>query len=147
MSSEDVDALKTEETQGSSDSVVVYGNALLDRLTYVSTTFSSLIMSMGRAARDDREILVPLVEVKFEAPSGQDETASKTFFSELLPLENLAFVLEDVSSDLATVCHQLSTVSEGPVKPDFRRLAETRKFLQDAKSNLDKCLADLERIG
>ncbi|GGI25659.1 MULTISPECIES: hypothetical protein [Bradyrhizobium] len=147
MSNEDLGASTTEQAQGESESLVLYGNTLLDRLTFVSTTFSSLIMSMGRVGRDNREVLVPLVEVRFEGPSGQDESALKSFFSELVPLENLAFVLEDISGDLATVCHQLSAVSEGPVKPDLRRLAETSRFLQDAKSNLDKCLADLERIG
>ncbi|MGY3034292.1 hypothetical protein ACVIIV_003462 [Bradyrhizobium sp. USDA 4354] len=147
MSNEDHSASKPDEAQSDPDAVMLYGSALVDRLTYISTTFSSLVMSMGRAARDNRDVLVPLVEVKFEGPTGQDDTVSKTFFAELVPLENIAFVLEDMSNDLTTVCHHLSAVSAGPVKPDFKRLGETRRLLNEAKGNLEKCLADLERIG
>ncbi|MGY3396441.1 hypothetical protein CO683_40595 [Bradyrhizobium ottawaense] len=147
MSNEDLGALNVDEPQSDPDAVMLYGSALVDRLTYVSTTFSSLVMSMGRAARDNQDVLVPLVEVKFDGPTGQDDTVSKTFFSELVPLENIAFVLEDMSNDLTTVCHHLSAVSAGPVKPDFKRLGETRRLLNEAKGNLEKCLADLERIG
>ncbi|UWU75577.1 hypothetical protein N2603_37135 [Bradyrhizobium huanghuaihaiense] len=147
MSTEDLSASKPDEAQSDPDAVMLYGSALVDRLTYISTTFSSLVMSMGRAARDNRDVLVPLVELKFEGPTGQDDTISKTFFSELVPLENIAFVLEDMSNDLTTVCHHLSAVGAGPVKPDFKRLGETRRLLNEAKGNLEKCLADLERIG
>ncbi|WP_407114570.1 hypothetical protein [Bradyrhizobium sp. LMG 9283] len=66
---------------------------------------------------------------------------------ELVPLENIAFVLEDMSNDLSTVCHHLSAVGGSPVKPDFKRLGETRRLLNEAKGNLEKCLADLERIS
>lgn len=147
MSNEDLNALKPDEAQSDPGSVVLYGSALVDRLTYISTTFSSLIMSVGKAARDDRDVLVPLVEVKFEGPTGQDEAVSKTFFSELVPLENVAFVLEDISNDLTTICRHLSAVSAGPVKPDFKRLGETKRLLNEAKDNIEKCLAELKGIG
>lgn len=147
MSHEDLGVLKVDEPQSDPDAVMLYGSALVDRLTYVSTTFSSLVMSMGRAARDNRDVLVPLVEVKFEGPTGQDDTVSKFFFSELAPLENLAFVLDDISNDLTTVCRHLSAVNAGPVKPDFKRLGETRRSLNEAKADLEKCLADLKRLA
>ncbi|SDD32947.1 hypothetical protein SAMN05216337_101021 [Bradyrhizobium brasilense] len=147
MPNEDLNALKPDEAQSDPGSVVLYGSALVDRLTYISTTFSSLIMSVGKAARDDRDVLVPLVEVKFEGPTGQDEAVSKTFFSELVPLENVAFVLEDISSDFTTICRHLSGVSAGPVKPDFKRLGETKRLLNEAKDHIEKCLAELEGIG
>ncbi|MBB4380447.1 hypothetical protein [Bradyrhizobium sp. SBR1B] len=147
MPNEDLNALKPDEAQSDPGSVVLYGSALVGRLTYISTTFSSLIMSVGKAARDDRDVLVPLVEVKFEGPIGQDDTLSKTFFSELVPLENVAFVLEDMSNDLTTICGHLSAVSAGPMKPDFKRLGETKRLLNEAKDNIAKCLADLEAIG
>lgn len=147
MSNEDLNALKLDEAQSDPGSVVLYGSALVDRLTYISTTFSSLIMSVGKAARNDRDVLVPLVEVKFEGPTGQDEAVSKTFFSELVPLENVAFVLEDISNDLTTICRHLSAVSAGPVKPDFKRLGETKRLLNEARDNIEKCLAELEGIG
>lgn len=80
MSNEDLSASKPDEVQSDPDAVMLYGSALVDRLTYISATFSSLVMSMGRAARDDRDVLVPLVEVKFDGPAGQDDTVPKTFF-------------------------------------------------------------------
>jgi hypothetical protein len=147
MSNEDLNALKPDEAQSDPGSVVLYGSALVDRLTYISTTFSSLIMSMGKAAHDDHDVLVPLVEVKFEGPTGQDDAVSKTFFSELVPLENVAFVLEDISNDLTTICRHLNAVSAGPVKPDFKRLGETKRLLNEAKDNIEKCLTELEGIG
>ncbi|VIO69555.1 hypothetical protein CI1B_27610 [Bradyrhizobium ivorense] len=147
MPNEDLGVSNMSDVAIDPDSVVLYGNSLVDRVTYVSATFSSLIMSMGKVAGDGREVLVPLVEVKFEGPAAHDESASKTFFSEMMPLENIAFILEDISSDLTTVCRHLSEVSAGPVKPDIKRLSETRRFLAEAKGNLEKCLGDLERIA
>lgn len=146
MSTEDdLGDLSPDEPQSAPDAVMLYGSALVDRLTYISSTFSSLVMSVGRA-RDNRDVLVPFVEVKFEGPTGQDDPVSKSFFSELVPLENIAFVLEDISNDLTTVCQHFSAVAAGPVKPDFKRLGETQRLLT-AKGNLEKCLADLEKIG
>ncbi|MCK1584080.1 hypothetical protein IVB03_32145 [Bradyrhizobium sp. 168] len=55
--------------------------------------------------------------------------------------------LEDISNDLTTVCQHFSAVAAGPVKPDFKRLGETQRLLNEAKGNLEKCLADLEKIG
>lgn len=148
MSTEDdLGDLSPDEPQSAPDAVMLYGSALVDRLTYISSTFSSLVMSVGRAARDNRDVLVPFVEVKFEGPTGQDDPVSKSFFSELVPLANIAFVLEEISNDLTTVCQHFSAVAAGPVKPDFKRLGETQRLLNEAKGNLEKCLADLEKIG
>ncbi|WP_407114569.1 hypothetical protein [Bradyrhizobium sp. LMG 9283] len=65
MLNDDLGPSKPDEPQSDSDAVMLYGSALVDRLTYISTTFSSLVMSMGKAARDNSDVLVPLVEVKF----------------------------------------------------------------------------------
>ena len=135
------------EAAEDSDELVLYGNSFVDRVTYVSGTFSSLIMCMGKTARAGDDVLVPLVEMTLQGPVGPDESASKTLFSEMMPFENVAFILKDVSGDLITVCRQLNASSSGRMKPDAKRLAETKRLLVEAKGNLEKCLADIEGIG
>ncbi|WP_247493266.1 hypothetical protein [Bradyrhizobium sp. 142] len=133
MSTEDdLGALSPDAPQSDPDAVMLYGSALVDRLTYISSIFSSLVMSVGRAARDDRDVLVPFVEVKFEGPTGQDDPVSKSFFSELVPLENIVFVLEDISNDLTTVCQHFSAVARRCCSPSFQPSPSSRARRQDA---------------
>jgi len=146
MSSEDP-AISDAAPDVSGETVVLYGNSFVDRVTFVSTTFSALVLCIGKVVHDDSEVLVPLVDVKFEGPAGLDQSASKTLFSEMMPLENMAYILEDMSSDLITICRHLKGSSSGQMKPDPKRMGETKRFLAEAKSNLERCLADLENFG
>jgi hypothetical protein len=147
MSNEDGAISNAATDVSDDDTLVLYGSSFVDRMTFVSRTSSALVMCVGKMVRDDSEILVPLVEVKFEGPTGMDQSASKILFSELMPLENVAYILEDVSSDLITICAHLKAAGSGQLKPDPKKLSETKRYLADAKGNLERCLADLENVG
>jgi len=147
MSNEDTALPNAASDVSDDDTVVLYGNSFVDRMTFVSRTFSALVMCVGKVLGDDGEVLVPLVDVKFEGPTGIDQSASKILFSEMMPLDNMAYILEDVSSDLIIICAHLKAASSGRLKPDPKKLGETKRFLADAKGNLERCLADLENVG
>ncbi|ANW03106.1 hypothetical protein LMTR13_26155 [Bradyrhizobium icense] len=87
------------------------------------------------------------MELKFEGLPGTDETALNAFFSEMMPLESITLSPRTCRAISRGVCRSLSAVSEGPVKPHFKRQDETRRFSAEAIDKLERCLLDLERIG
>lgn len=145
MSTEDQSASLT--TEGiAEDTLVLYGQSLVDRVTYISSTYTSLLMCMGKVAQDKPDVLVPLVDVRFDGPNTEAATPN-TLFYQLMTIENLAFVLEDVTNDLMTVCQHLSAASSGRAKPDANRLSTMKTYLSQAKSNLERCLSEIEPIA
>jgi hypothetical protein len=115
--------------------------------TLVSVTYTSLLMCMGRLGEEDEasEVLVPFVEMKFDGPETEGGSAP-ALFSEILTLDNAAYILGDISSDLVTVCRQFHSVSSGKTAPEMRRLDATRRFFSEAKLNLEKCISELDAI-
>ncbi|QOZ36340.1 hypothetical protein [Bradyrhizobium sp. CCBAU 53421] len=145
--------MSTEDQSGSTpteglaeDSIILYGQSLVDRVTYVPSTYTSLLMCMGKVTQNGPDVLVPLVDVRLDGPIVDDTTRS-TLFYQLMTIENLAFVLEDVTSDLTAVCQQLGAVSSGRAKPDILRLSAMKAYLSQAKANLEKCLSEIEPIA
>ncbi|QOZ23799.1 hypothetical protein [Bradyrhizobium sp. CCBAU 51753] len=148
MSNEDrVASAASQASSNEHDTVVVYGQAVVDHMTYVSSSYTSLLMCMGQTVKDAEAVLVPFVEIKFDGPRNEEGEASGALFSAAMPLENIAFVLEDVSSDLIAVLTHLTAVSSGRAKLEPRRIAATKQYLSDTKQNLEKCLAELDAMG
>lgn len=146
MSTEDQSASLTTEGLAE-DTLVLYGQSLVDRVTYISSTYTSLLMCMGKVAQDKPDVLVPLVDVRFDGPNTDEAATPNTLFYQLMTIENLAFVLEDVTNDLMTVCQHLSAASSGRAKPDANRLSTMKTYLSQAKSNLERCLSEIEPIA
>jgi hypothetical protein len=84
--------------------------------------------------------------MRFDGPEGDDNSGSTPLFSQVLPLDNAAYVVEDISSDLVLVCRQFRSVSSGGTGPEMQRLEATKHFLTDAKRNLERCLDELDAI-
>jgi hypothetical protein len=113
--------------------------------TVISSTYTSLLMCMGRVGGDEsNEVLVPFVEMKFNGPKREDGAGSE-LFSQILTLDNAAYVLGDVFDDLATVCRQFRSVGSGAAL-EMTRLEATKRFLSEAKVSLEACIADLDSI-
>ncbi|WP_354126420.1 hypothetical protein [Bradyrhizobium sp. RT9b] len=92
-------------------------------------------------------MLVPLVDVRLDGPLPEDGEPATPIFYQLVTLDNLAFVLEDMTNDLTTVCQQLAATSSGRSKPDADWLTAVKKNFSEAKANLEKCLSEIESIG
>jgi hypothetical protein len=115
--------------------------------TYISSTYTSLLMCMGLVRGDEaNEVLVPFVEMKFKGPEREDGTGPVELFSQILTLDNAAYVLGDIFSDMATVCRQFRSISSGDTALEMTRLEATKLFLSEAKASLETCIAELDSI-
>ena len=124
----------------------VFGQ-IVDRLVTISYTSTSLIMCMGRFGDDESShVLVPFAEVKFASSDRDDGSAAVPLFSQLLTLDNAAYLIADLSSDFRSICQQLQKVSTGEVSSDAVRLEHTKRFLSDAKNSIEGCLEELNKI-
>ncbi|MEJ0050164.1 MAG: hypothetical protein WDN02_02925 [Methylovirgula sp.] len=135
----------TGET-GTDDTLILYGQSLAERVSYISSSYTTLLMSMGKRARGGPDLLVPLVDVRFEGPLAEDGTTASPIFYQLVTLDNLAFVLEDMTNDLTTVCSQLNAICSSRAKPDADWLSSVKRHFTSAKANLEKCLSQIESI-
>jgi hypothetical protein len=146
MSTEDQSA--PTPTEGpTEETLVLYSQSVVDRVIYVPSTYTTLLMCMGKVAQGAPDVLVPLVDVKLNGPIAENATAPITLFYQLMTLENLTFVIEDMTSDLAQVCQQFRAASSGQTKPDVDQLATMKSYLSQAKANLEKCLSEIEPIA
>ncbi|MET3910045.1 hypothetical protein ABID59_004402 [Bradyrhizobium sp. S3.3.6] len=129
------------------DTLILYGQSMADRVSSISSSYTTLLMSMGRRTRGGPEMLVPLVDVRLDGPLPEDGEPATPIFYQLVTLDNLAFVLEDMTNALTTVCQQLAATSSGRSKPDADWLTAVKKNFSEAKANLEKCLPAIESIG
>ncbi len=114
----------------------------------VSATNTSLLTCIGRLGEGaDNEVVVPFVEVKFEGQEPPDGAVPPAFFSQLLTLDNAAFLIADLSQDFGGVCEHLRKMSTGEVKAERARLDLVRHYLMEAKANIAQSLATVEAIA
>ncbi|MGL9623129.1 hypothetical protein QRQ56_34730 [Bradyrhizobium sp. U531] len=146
MSTEDQSALTPTEGL-TEETLVLYSQSVVDRVIYVPSTYTTLLTCMGKVSQDAPDVLVPLVDVRLNGPLVEDAAVSSPLFYQLMTLENLTFVLEDMTSDLVKVCQHLGAASSGRAKPDVGQLSSMRSYLSQAKANLEKCLSELEPIA
>lgn len=103
----------------------------------IPRTLASLHLMPGQLGDDsdetNRTALLPLAEVRLgSAPlSGDSENddESATLITANLPLENLAYVLLDLTSDLKRICSDICDMGEGRVVVDPARMAHVRFYL------------------
>ena len=139
-------SIADEDATAEASALNVFGQ-IVDRLVTISYTTTSLLMCMGRFGDDESSyVLVPFAEVKFASSDGDDGSAAVPLFSQLLTLDNAAYMIADLSSDFRSVCQQLQKVSTGDVSSDAVRLEHTKRFLSEAKSSIEGCLEELNKI-
>jgi len=123
----------------------VFGD-FTDRIYIVNDTRMSLVLSPGRDADNDKPFLLPHVEVRM-GKTHQSENESEPDFSalmtEILSLENAAFVVASLSNNMKVVSGELNRFREQTLKPDEARVRQARAFLA---SSVKETLAAIARL-
>lgn len=130
-----------------------------DNVSVIPKTLASLHLVPGRLDADGDEkprVLIPFAEMRLGGmnihqapeflPSGDDERASgdgedadpPTLFAANLPLENLAYVLLDLTSDLKRICGEVCAMS-GELAVDPARMAHVRYFVAHLERQARQC--------
>ncbi|WFU31492.1 hypothetical protein QA635_33975 [Bradyrhizobium brasilense] len=142
----------TEER--SPDAVRMYGD-FLDNVTVVKNSLMSLLLAVGSiegGAPDQpdkaptgesapgRPVLVPFVEMKLE---GEQEP----YFANVLTLDNVAYLIYDLTQDFKVVCEQLLTVTRGGMPPEAGRIELSKEWMKLASEQAADAFRDLETIS
>lgn len=127
--------------------LTVFGSFVKD-VVVVSTTNSSLLTCMGEIAEGGKEVIVPFVEMSFQGGAAPDDDSVTTeFFAQVVPLENAAFVVSELTEDFHQVCEHLRKMSTGDVKPEPTRLEVVRQYLFEAQKSIESCLVAIKAIS
>lgn len=115
--------------------VEMYGD-LVGALAAVSDVMLSPLVKVG-TIEGDREVLVPFVEFQLTAIdlSGEqnDETEQDIErYATILPFENAAFLLADLSEEFMRACEQLSYFAAGQLTIEHSRIAQSAQFADRA---------------
>lgn len=115
----------------------------IESVSVVARTLAQLHLSPGRIEEEQAseltKVLLPFAEVRLGGgaigelatdDNSEIETDTlPTLFTTSLPLENLAFVLLDLTSDLKRMCHEICEMGDGALGVDRARMAHVRYFL------------------
>lgn len=83
-----------------------------DRVNTVSNASMSVVVGLGRTA-EKGDVLLPFIDLKFI--SYPDGTEASAVFSTLTTLENVAYLLADMSGDFQRACEQVGRLAAGDV--------------------------------
>jgi len=110
----------------------------------------SLVAAFGHGSTGD-DILVPLIDWQTfgNKPPNADETGPNDFGQELsshlITLENLAFLLQDMGSDMREAIRILALQARGGAKPQEGRMRYTLRMLRRASEHISAAAEHLEQ--
>ncbi|MGY2811948.1 hypothetical protein [Bradyrhizobium sp. USDA 4506] len=142
-----------ETEERSPDAVRMYGD-FLDNVTVVRNSLMSLLLAVGSIEgttdRTDKApgkgpvpgqpVLVPFVEMKLE---GEQEP----YFANVLTLDNVAYLIYDLTQDFKVVCEQLLSVTRGGMPPEAGRIELSKEWMKLASEQAADAFRDLEAIS
>ncbi|MGL3210713.1 hypothetical protein [Bradyrhizobium sp. BR 1433] len=85
-------------------------------------------------------VLVPFVEMKLE---GEQEP----YFANVLTLDNVAYLIYDLTQDFKVVCEQLLSVTRGGMPPEAGRIELSKEWMKLASEQAADAFRDLEAIS
>jgi hypothetical protein len=118
------------------------GPALSDGVTTVVRSDISLSVGVGEGA-DDQLLLVPFLNFGLFGANDQDAPV----WIGRLPLDNVAFLLEQVAVGLAAALDPLASMTLGELKPSARRLDYAADRTASAGETLREAAAKLRELS
>ncbi|BAQ49191.1 MULTISPECIES: hypothetical protein [Methylobacterium] len=125
---------------------VTLNGDFFDRVATVPYTQMSLLMAVGQLGEGGDHILIPFVETKLGRAVSED-AEPEDLFSQLLTLENAAFLISHLAGDMRMACTHLGNMAQGPLRPEPARMEYVRRFLLRAQENVSACLAEMDEGG
>lgn len=143
----------SEGEERNPDAIRMYGD-FLDNVSVVKNSLMSLLLSVGdiesvadesnpsadREVAPSRTVLVPFIEMKLE---GEQEP----YFANVLTLDNVAYLIYDLTQDFEVVCQQLLAVSKGGVPPEIGRIEQSVEWMKRAGEHAGRAHQYLGQIA
>lgn len=125
-----------------------------ETVAVVARTTAALHLVTGTIDEDDenrRKVLLPFAEVRLGGGDFStmremnDEDDLPTLFSATMSLENLAFMLLDLTNDLRRVCTETIAIGGGELAVDQTRMAHVRYFVAHLERQARSCRLRLDQ--
>jgi hypothetical protein len=136
---------------------VQVSGAFIDSVKIIPKTIATFVLSLGRLGdsddEDSQKVLVPFAEVRLgggpisemvDGARSEDEDPP-TLFLESLPLENLAYVLLDLTGDLKRICYEICSLGQSELAVDPARMAHVRYFMAHLERQARLCRIRLDQ--
>jgi hypothetical protein len=122
--------------------VVLVEPAVMQGVTTVSKIGISLAAAVGEL-EDEQRVLLPFLDCAVYRPGGQEET----IWVGRLAMDNVAFLLEQVSIGLADTLAPLNSMAQGDLKPPPGRLSYAADRVASASESLREAAVQLRSIA
>jgi hypothetical protein len=131
-------------------SIIVYGD-FPQRVVHIPRTLSSLLFAVGHleGTEESATVLVPFIELKFGSDSeddGQADGDAGPLFSQVLQIENAAFIIFDMARDFKIACEQLLSMAGSDLRPHLSQIEPVSGYISRARAEIDQCLAELNKL-
>lgn len=134
------------ELDGDVPEIRIFGPPASD-FTVIPSSTLQLLCGVGEV--DDDEVIVPYLQMRLLKP-GADGVEGPDFdeaFKATIPLENLTFLLLDMSRDVQRVMGRLHRLSAGPIAPEPHRIGYSVDCLRKAAVALLAAATTLEDLA
>ena len=139
---------------------VVIGGLFPDTVNVIPKTLVSLHLMTGRLeeegeAEGRQKVLVPFAELRLGGGSIAemlndgliaDNADPPTLFATTLSIENTAFVLLDLMSDLRRICVEVTSLAQGELVVEPGRMAHVRYFVAHLERQARLCRRSLDQV-
>ncbi len=130
--------------------VFVTGN-FIDNLSLIRSTSMSSVIGIGRVAgvSGERPIdstpktLIPYVALSMAGQQASEEEPSPIYYG-VLPLENAAHLIWDLSFELTDVLGEINDLSSSNIAIEPHRLKFTRQLLAQIQAKVSECCAIMD---
>lgn len=136
----------SELSQSRPDTRIGLHSVTGERVSVVSSSATRLLATFGNVEGDiSKEVLVGLVD--FALYTSSDEETAEEALQFTLTVENMSFLLADMSRDFATVCRGLARLSSDEAPVEKSRLAVMQAFLKRMRQSIDEAESALDDVS
>lgn len=117
------------------------------RMTVVNASQTRLLTTFGALDGDsDEQVLMGLTDFSLQTSSALSQAAPQEPIELTLTVENMAFLLSDMSRDFAGVCEGLARLSSDAAPMEPTRLKLMQSFLADVLKEISRAQEALQKV-
>lgn len=130
-------APQNPRTKNSAGRLTIAGD-FLDRVSSINSVGSSLLLSVASHKADRSRLLVPFVALDIKGSEFLDleDRESTTFISEIISLDDLAYLTSSLSQELERAVKEFSEIVQGSSFHDGKRLGLLTQRLKRASEHI-----------
>lgn len=119
---------------------------LADQLYVLSNSRIALTTTFAQSSVGG-PVLLPLVDWQVLGHAMGEEPDQEVAFEALLPLDNIAFLLRDMSGEFREAVENLEALTSGASNLSQMDTTRMREWLRDAADQTEAAIACLDRMG